>query len=203
VNINMTKGYPRQIILIAILILVLVPAVILTVFAARGIDQQEAVIRRQLEATLQLELEQVNGAIRSVMNDILGELWEGSPDDLLSDDPAQILGRWEEDSPLVGLAYLLNEDGSIRIPELADGAGDSPDRTSVFYWRYLNFFSNNEPIPVYRNIAEVYEEEILSRELEAIPMKNQSDQPDQPDQRAGSACPRSAGTGTGVEFDCG
>jgi signal transduction histidine kinase len=183
VNINMTKGYPRQIILIAILILVLVPAVILTVFAARGIDQQEAVIRRQLEATLQLELEQVNGAIRSVMNDILGELWEGSPDDLLSDDPAQILGRWEEDSPLVGLAYLLNEDGSIRIPELADGAGDSPDRTSVFYWRYLNFFSNNEPIPVYRNIAEVYEEEILSRELEAIPMKNQSDQPDQPDQR--------------------
>jgi hypothetical protein len=35
VNINMTKGYPRQIILIAILILVLVPAVINTVFAAR------------------------------------------------------------------------------------------------------------------------------------------------------------------------
>ena len=159
-----TSGYRHLILPLLIFILVLVPAVILTVFAARGIDQEEARIRRQLEGSLRLELEQVNASIRSTLSEILDELRESAPDDLETGDPARVLRQWESADPLVGLAYLLNEDGSIRIPELTADSGENPDSTSLFYWRYLNFFSNNESIPVYRNIAEVYEQEILSSE---------------------------------------
>jgi len=157
------KGPGARIALVLAMPLLIVPLAALTWLAARGVDQQESSMRSRLRESLLLEVGQTNGRIRAWFDDLPDYLGEGAPgrDSGRRPRPAE-LAAWKESEPLVGIPFLLDSGGSIVYPEVAK-AGQADDETRRFYWRYLNVFGNQEPIPVYRNIAEEYESSIVGR----------------------------------------
>ncbi|MDX9802066.1 MAG: HAMP domain-containing sensor histidine kinase [Spirochaetia bacterium] len=154
--------------IILFFVIVFVPAVILSVFAVRAVNQEEVVQRRRLEDALLLELEQTNTIINLNLQQIIQELHDSIPllDNASSGDPVRNLIDWKKSNPLVGVPYLLKQDGSIRYPEISDTkmSPEESDAANLFYWRYLNIFSNRESIPIYQNIASEYEKEILDEQ---------------------------------------
>ena len=74
------------------------------------------------------------------------------------------LAEWKARQPLVGIPFLLDSSGTIRLP--ADNPGDEEIRR--FYWRYLRVFGSEETIPVYRNIAAEYESSIVTARAEGL-----------------------------------
>jgi len=120
-------------------------------------------MRARLRESLLLEVGQTNGRIRAWFDDLPAYLGEGAPGRDSDRRPrAAELADWKAREPLVGIPFLLDAEGSILYPEAAK-AGEPDDETRRFYWRYLNVFGNQEPIPVYRNIAEEYESSIVGR----------------------------------------
>jgi len=157
------KGPGARIALVLAMPLLIVPLAALTWLAARGVDQQESSMRARLRESLLLEVGQTNGRIRAWFDDMPGYLGEGAPGQNSGGRPrAAELAAWKEREPLVGIPFLLDAGGSIVYPEAAK-TGSPDDETRRFYWRYLNVFGNQEPIPVYRNIAEEYEASIVGR----------------------------------------
>jgi signal transduction histidine kinase len=152
-------GFRQQLLPALFFLIVFVPAVILSVFAARAVNQEEMVQRRRMEDTLLLELDQTNTILRFTLQQIISDLHGSMPDNPAS-DPSGLLGTWKKDNRLVGIPYSLDPDGTIGFPDITE---DESDQNNLFYWRYLNFFSNKESIPIYRNIAREYEEEILDQ----------------------------------------
>ncbi|MBN2050389.1 MAG: hypothetical protein JW760_08110 [Spirochaetales bacterium] len=152
-------------IILLIFLIVFIPAVILSLLAVRAVGQEEMVQRRRLEDSLLLELDQTNTIIVFTLEQILEELRETLPD-FSSRDPGADLKTWSGENSLVGNPYLLNPDGSILYPDIADRtiSEEERDEVNLFYWRYLNLFSNKESIPIYRNIAGEFTEEILASE---------------------------------------
>lgn len=160
---NGMKGPGARIALVLAMPLLIVPLAALTWLAVRGVDQQESSMRARLRESLLLEVGQTNGRIRAWFDDLPAYLGEGAPGSDSDRRPrAAELADWKAREPLVGIPFLLDAEGSIVYPESAKD-GESDDETRRFYWRYLNVFGNQEPIPVYRNIAEEYESSIVSR----------------------------------------
>ncbi len=150
------------------ILIVFIPAVILSFFAIRAVNQEEMVQKRRLEDTLLLELDQTNTIIRLNLEQIILELHNSLPP---LNEAYQVSGieKWKNRNPLVGIPYILNRDNSILYPDITDKNTDNRDTANLFYWRYLNLFSNRESIPIYRNITEEYEEEILERKFSPEP----------------------------------
>ncbi len=164
---NGMKGPGARIALVLAMPLLIVPLAALTWLAVRGVDQQESAMRARLRESLLLEVGQTNGRIRAWFDDLPAYLGESAPGRNSDRRPrAAELADWKEREPLVGIPFLLDSAGSIVYPEAAK-AGQSDDETRRFYWRYLNVFGNQEPIPVYRNIAEEYESSIVGRQAAA------------------------------------
>jgi signal transduction histidine kinase len=161
-TIRMMVRIKQYLITALFLLIVLIPAVILSYFAVRSVNQEEMVQRQRLEDSLLLELDQTNTIIRFNLDLIRQELHETIPDFNIS-EPHTALKNWKTTSPLTGTPYLLNTDGSISFPDISS---KNNDEANLFYWRYLNLFSNKESIPVYQNIASEYQEEILDQETE-------------------------------------
>ena len=59
----MMAGFKQKILSAVFLLIVMVPAVILSFFAVRAVNQEEMVQKRRLEDALLLELEQTNTII--------------------------------------------------------------------------------------------------------------------------------------------
>ena len=142
--------------------MMIIPAAFLSYFAIRGIDQQEADLRKDFENTLLLELTQTNTQITYLLDEMKETLHESLPDRIYT-DTKQKFQTWKNEQKLIGMPYLLSKDHTISYPDLTDPgySKEFADAANLFYWRYLNFFSNSEMVPIYRNIAVAYEEEIL------------------------------------------
>ncbi len=153
----------QQLIIILFLLIVFVPAVILSYFAVRAVNQEEMVQKRQLEDTLLLELDRTNTILRLTIDSIVQELHESSPDITGSDYEKKLLS-WKETEALAGIPFILSEDRSIIYPDIRSSSSAEKKTADLFHWRYLNLFSNSESIPVYKNIAEAYETDILETE---------------------------------------
>ncbi|MDC7219609.1 MAG: HAMP domain-containing sensor histidine kinase [Spirochaetales bacterium] len=167
-------GKQGQTFLIILFPLILIPAFILAYFAFGAVNQDEYIQRRRLENSLLQELDQTNGRIQLVLDEMVEDLYRSLPKDLsLYHD--NWIDDWEENQNLAGTVFLLNGEGEIVFPAL-----DSTEKANLFYWRYMNFFSGEEAIPVYQSIAEEYSEEILAEEVLAEDIPNDSSAPPSP-----------------------
>lgn len=147
--------------LILILPLFFAPLAALTWLAARSVDQQETQMRERLRESLLLEVGQSNARIREWFSDLPERLGSDAPGSGTAERPTgEELAVWKSRNPVVGMPFLLNEQGSIVYPD-ATKTDPSDEETRLFYWRYLNVFGNVERIPVYRNIALEYESSIV------------------------------------------
>lgn len=143
--------------------LLVIPLAGLAYLALRSVDQQEGEMRNRLRESLLLEVAQTNARIGAWFADLPDSLGEDAPPGEGSDSPtAAELAEWKDRQPLVGIPFLLDSSGAIRLPE------DNPEDEEIrrFYWRYLRVFGNQESIPVYRNIAAEYESSIVMGQAE-------------------------------------
>lgn len=154
----------QHILLALFLLIVFIPAVILSYFAVRAVNQEEMVQRRRLEDTLLLELDRTNTILKLTIDNIVQELHETLPELSDSGYEKEII-RWKDSVPLAGIPYILDKDRSVLYPDIRSKEAENKKDADLFYWRYLNLFSNSEAIPVYRNIAEEYEKEILDKDI--------------------------------------
>ncbi len=166
----MMAGFKQNLLSAVFLLIVIVPAVILSFFAIRAVNQEEMVQKRRLEDALLLELEQTNTILNLNLEQIIQELHDTIPDGADADAVSGFI-KWETANPLAGTSYILNKDGSIHYPDISDKKmqKEVSDKVNLFYWRYLNLFSNKESIPIYRNIASEYEKEILDEKTRDTP----------------------------------
>ena len=174
-TIRMMVRIKQHLITALFLLIVLIPAVILSFLAIRSVNQEEMVQRKRLEDTLLLELDRTNTILRLTIDNLIQELHESLPDisrqDITNSGSEEEIIRWKESEPLVGIPYLLVKDGSILYPDIRSSNTNEKKDADLFYWRYLNLFSNKESIPVYKNIAEEYEKEILDKDVSAEKIK--------------------------------
>ena len=135
----------QRILLTFFFLIVLIPALILSVLAVRAVNQEETIQRRKLEETLFSELDQTNTIVLFTLNQLLQELRETIPAEAL-DNPKGAARKWKGDSLLPETLYVLNPDGTILFPDINDQSLDSEElnRVNLFFWRYLNLFSNRE-----------------------------------------------------------
>ncbi len=160
------KGSSGRLALAVAIPLLVVPLAALAWLAARSVDQQEIAMRTRLRESLLLEVAQTNDRIGSWFESLPESLGAGAPGAGTAGKPAaRELAAWKERDPLVGIPFLLDASGSIVYPA-ANGVSGKPgdgadEETRRFNWRYMNVFSNAEPIPVYRNIAAEYESSIV------------------------------------------
>ena len=152
------KGSGGRLALALAIPLLVAPLAGLTWLAARSVDQQESGMRERLRESLLLEVAQTNARIGAWFTDLPEGLRASAPRGASSGRPTEReLAAWKKQNPLVGTPFLLNASGAIVYP--------TPNEDSrLFYWRYLNVFSNAERIPVYRNIASEYEASIVGPE---------------------------------------
>ena len=192
---RMMVGIRQRLFISIFFVLVLVPAVILSLLAVRAVNQEEMVQRRRLEDALLLELDQTNTIILFTLEQILQELRDTIPK-TAAENPRGNLVLWKESTPLAGTPYLLDADGTILYPDIADRSmsGTDQDAANLFYWRYLNLFSNKEPIPIYRNIVKEFTEDILSAEDSAGPADVQDVQGTRDTAKKAAEAPAAAGS---------
>ena len=161
----MMAGIKQHILIFLFLLIVFVPAVILSFFAVRAVNQEEMVRKRQLEDTLLLELDKTNTILNLTIDSIIQELHDSLPD-TDGKDSRELMENWSKGQPLAGIPYILSDERTIIYPDIKSANPDEKKTADLFHWRYLNLFSNSESIPVYKNIAEEYEEKILDAEKE-------------------------------------
>jgi signal transduction histidine kinase len=185
------KGSSGRLALAVAIPLLVVPLAALAWLAARSVDQQEIAMRSRLRESLLLEVAQTNARIGAWFDGLPDSLGAGAPRAGTAGRPtARELAAWKERDPLVGIPFLLDASGSIVYPAanaVSGKPGDVADgETRKFNWRYMNVFSNAEPIPVYRNIAAEYESSIVEPSPgEAPPVAGKEEGPAiQADERA-------------------
>lgn len=180
------KGSSGRLALAVAIPLLVVPLAALAWLAARSVDQQELAMRSRLRESLLLEVAQTNGRIGAWFEGLPESLGAGAPGAGTAGKPtARELAAWKERDPLVGIPFLLDASGSIVYPA-ANGLSGKPrdgaaEETRRFNWRYMNVFSNAEPIPVYRNIAAEYESSIVESPPGAAKEEAQAIQADERD----------------------
>ena len=161
----MMAGIKQHFLIFLFLLIVFVPAVILSFFAVRAVNQEEMVQKRQLEDTLLLELDKTNTILNLTIDSIIQELRDSLPDADIKES-RNLMEDWMNNQSLAGIPYILSEERSIIYPDIKSADPDEKKRADLFHWRYLNLFSNSESIPVYKNIAEEYKEDILDKDAD-------------------------------------
>lgn len=159
------KGSSGRLALAIAMPLLVIPLAALAWLAARSVDQQESAMRSRLRESLLLEVAQTNARIDGWFADLPASLGASAPRAGTAGKPtARELEDWKKRDPLVGIPFLLDAAGSIAYPVANGERGKSSvdEETRKFNWRYMNVFSNAEPIPVYRNIATEYESSIVN-----------------------------------------
>ena len=170
----MMAGIKQHFLILLFLLIVLVPAVILSFFAVRAVNQEEMVQKRQLEDTLLLELDKTNTILNLTIDNMIQELHDSVPD-ADNKDSRNLMEKWMKNQPLAGIPYILSKERTIIYPDIKSAEPDEKKRADLFHWRYLNLFSNSEAIPVYKNIAEEYKEEILDKDADEEFFKNKTE----------------------------
>lgn len=153
---------------------VIAPAVVLSLLAVRAISHEEAYIEKQMEGTLSAEVTHVSSVVAAELGLIYSELAATAvlPG---TGDPTGLFEEWKRKSVLVEVPFLLSPEHEILWPALAyertgaDTARDEPpavakkaaEKELAFVEKQQAFFSDEEEIAVYENIAVAFQSEIL------------------------------------------
>ena len=129
---------------------VVVPSGFLVLIALRSIEREEAYVERGLEDTLLAEITHMRSLVRAELDEIRNDLLDSTTPDLT---------EWETAAPLVETAFLISPDGEILWPDIRSDLSDG--QISFLRWN-TDFLLNERPIPVYRNIADAYRDEIVN-----------------------------------------
>lgn len=145
-------------------IVVLVPAVILSFLAFRTASQEEAYNEKRLKATLLAELNHTVLLINSEVDSILQGLQETA---IFSRDGnyKDTLKRWKQKNELVGTPFILSNLHEIIWPDPSQAITESE---RVFLDMNSQFFSDKKPILVYQNVAFAYQNEIIDQTSQLI-----------------------------------
>ncbi len=151
------------------LIAVIIPAIILSGIAIRSLSREEAYIERRIKNTLLAEATHTASLIQAELKNVQQELNTTAPS--IGDTSLnQAFQQWQERS-LVDAPFLVASDGRMLYPE---DKGQRDEKAKLTLSLNKKFFTNEARVPVYENIAEVYQEEIL-KEAEKLPSKLDED----------------------------
>lgn len=138
------------------IVAVVIPAALLAFLAVRAINREEAFIERQYERTFSAELVHVVGLMTDELDRVREELDRTAPS-VAADNARLPFAQWKEATPLVRTPFLLSPQFEILWPN--PSSASSPDELA-FINRNREFVTNQKEIPVYQNIAVVYQTEI-------------------------------------------
>ena len=139
---------------------VLLPSVILAMIGARAINREELYIARRYEAAISAEVRHAASLVSSELNKIGDDLSRSAPE---YGDMAAKLRSWPSVQPLARIPFLLSNQNEVLWP-----TGNTPEEKEFLFWN-MDFFANKAKVPDYQNIAQVYQEKIVSP-----PQKTQS-----------------------------
>gem|GEM_PF-316721 len=151
---------------ILFMIVVIAPAVVLSLLAIRAIGREEAYIEKQLEGTLSAEVTHVSSVVSAEIGQMQAELASYAPVPEQG-APQAALEQWKRSSRLVGIPFILSPEHEILWPRpLTISAADTPDadKEAAFLETQRPFLSDEEKTLVYENIAVAYQNEILEAE---------------------------------------
>jgi signal transduction histidine kinase len=132
------------------------PAALLAFLAIRAINREEAFLERQYERTFTAELVHAVDLLTDELGQVQQELDRTAPA-AAGDNPDASFGRWKQETSLVRTPFLLSPRYEILWPRISATA--SQDELS-FINGNREFVTNRAEIPVYSNIAVVYQTEI-------------------------------------------
>jgi signal transduction histidine kinase len=157
----MTRAASRYLGVIFIVV-VIAPAVVLSLLAIRSIGREEAYVESQLSRTLAAEVDHVSSLAAAEVADIQSELAAaaGYP---AGDDPGSDFETWRSRSPLVDIPFLLSPDFDVLWPRAEQEVRASE---SEFIEKQQAFLRNEVRVPVYENIAVAHKDEILGEAAE-------------------------------------
>ena len=138
------------------MVAVVIPAALLAFLAIRAINREEAFLERQYERTFSAELVHVVDLLTDELSRVREELERTVPA-AAADDPAASFERWKQETSLVRTPFLLSSRFEILWPKVSAAA--SQDELA-FINGNREFVMNRAEIPVYSNIAVVYQTEI-------------------------------------------
>ena len=223
----MARHAMRKYIGIFFMIVVIAPAVILSLLAIRAIGHEEAYIEKQLEGTLSAEVTHISSVVAAEVGRIHDEVEAAAPPGL-EGVPAGF-EQWMQRSTLVEVPFLLSADHEILWPAATTQAAadevagemrrdrpkavaqEATEKEASFVEEQEAFFSDEEEIPVYENIAVAFVDEILGDAVEieeptaaaeasrvaAAP----SSEPREKDQYGGIAAEKGAAADTDITTD--
>ncbi len=149
---------PRYLALVFILA-VIVPSVFLAALSIRASGREEAFAEKQLQTALLAEVTHAAALASGEVRTAADELKAGLPASIPS-DPGAALRGWKRSAALVDVPFLLSSGFALLWPSPGSGL-DERERT--FLEENADFLSNRASTQVYKNIALVYQAEILEK----------------------------------------
>ena len=129
------------------IIAVFVPSMLLAVISVRMLNREEAYIEKSLEGTLMAEVTHIVSLLNTELNKIQYELDRTAPG--IDGD----FSSWQGSNRLVEAAFLLSPEYQVVWPQ-------SVQKTQVLA-QNIDFLENKVKIPVYQNVASVYQNEVF------------------------------------------
>ncbi|MBN1411972.1 MAG: HAMP domain-containing histidine kinase [Spirochaetales bacterium] len=144
-----------------LIITIIIPALILAVIAYRGLDKEDLYIEKSLQLSLLSEVNDrilnVLSVIRGVREELAGEMTPDSVN-IKESKIIQYLKETKKDSPLIGIPFYISAEGKVVYP---DEQGKLSNDEAIFLKYNRDFLENRITIPVYKNIAVIYQKDIL------------------------------------------
>lgn len=139
------------------IVVIIVPAVILSLLAFRTVKGEMAYTEKRLRAALYAETQHVAFLIDSALANIQKELSDSLNFSEIR-DYGHVFEKWQEASALVSSPFLLSSGGRIIWPSLAESGSDG---TQSFLTANAPVFEDRKAIPVYRNVAVANKDDII------------------------------------------
>jgi signal transduction histidine kinase len=137
---------------------VILPSCILAGLSIRAAAREESFIEGQLRTTLLAEATHAAALASDAVRQAAEDLRASVP--AIPADPSAAVSRWKAASPLVDVPFLLSPRYAILWPPAAEGLA-AAERS--FLEENAGFLSDRTPTQVFRNIALVYQNEILEK----------------------------------------
>lgn len=140
------------------IIVIVVPAVILSLLAFRSVKSEMAYAEKRLRDSLYAEMQHTVFLINSVLLVNLQKELSDSLRFYAGGDYEDIFGQWQKSSLLVNSPFLLSSSGQIVWPSSAENLNT---KTQSFLSDNAAVFEDKKAIPVYENIAVAYKDDII------------------------------------------
>jgi len=143
---------------------VIVPGAILGVLAIRTLRYEETYLKKGLEDTLRIEVDQVVNSIRREIGVLSDELARGLGP-LEEDNPGPTFAEWKATDALVGIPFLVSAENRILWPRRDKAMSPAED---AFLLDNQDFLNDRAEILAYENVA------LLPAAVEVVAVKSGS-----------------------------